>query len=423
MRIVALVVVAVLAAAAFVVPQASRPVPRAPEASAPAPYTVCPLGEGARRSTALTVVGGEAGEVTANVFSGTEIQASGEVTMSETGTGVLEVDDLTGLARAPLLLGLDDPSRAVETVLSGAGVAGAACSPGSADAQVVLGGATAEGSTYTLIVANPFAGSATVDILAASEVGAESDPALQGVVVPSRSLVPVGLDNVLPGRQQMSAAVVTSQGRVVAGALHETDNDFSASVGEQAGLDWYVPVPGIENTRRSIVLFAPGTSEVPFQLDVYSSDGVVEAAYEDVVPAQGQAVVPAGELLEGAGMVRVVAAGPLTAGLALAGESGLAVVPGVTTPAPTWMLPGAGRVGDTVVHMFNPGEVDVTASLLSGTGNEIETVEVPASSTVQVALPERSVGARLEADGDVVVHWTTVAEEGLAGDAAQAPGG
>lgn len=423
MRFLALVVVAVLAAAAFVVPQASRPVPRAPEASAPAPYTVCPLGEAARRTTALTVVGGEAGDITANVFSGSEIQASGEITMSDTGTGVLEVGELTGLARAPLLLSLDDPNRAVETVLSGAGVGGAACSPGSADAQVVLGGATAEGNTYTLVLANPFAGAATVDILAASEVGTESDPALQGVVVPPRSLVPVELSDFLPGRQRMSAAVVTSQGRVVAGALHTAGNDFSASSGQEAGLDWYVPVPGIEDTQRSIVLFAPGRSEVPFQLDVYSADGVVEAAYEDLVPAQGQAVIPAGELLEGAGMVRVVAGAPVAGGLALSGGTGRAVLPGVATPAPIWMLPGAGRVGDSVVHVFNPGEVDVTASLQAGTGNDIETIEVPASSTVEVALPERSVGARLEADGNVVVHWSTVAEEGLAGDAAQAPGG
>lgn len=423
MRIVALVIVAVLAAATFVVPQASRPVPRAPEATAPAPYTVCPLGEAARRTTALTIVGGEAGEVTASVFSGSEIQASSEVAMSETGTGVLDVGDLTGLARAPLLLSLDDPARAVETVLSGDGAAGAACSPGSADAQVVLGGATAEGNTYTLILANPFAGSATVDIHAASEVGTESDPALQGVVVPPRSVVPVELSNFLPGRQAMSAAVVTSQGRVVAGALHEAGNDVSASSGQEGALDWYVPVPGIEDTRRSIVLFAPGRSEVPFQLDVYSSDGVVEAAYEDVVPAQGQAVVPAGELLDGPGLVRVVAAGPVAAGLALSGEAGRAVLPGVATPGPVWMLPGAGRVGDTVVHVFNPGEADVTATLRSGSGNEIDTVDVPASTTVEVGLPERSVGAMLDANGDVVVHWTTVAGEGLAGDAAQAPGG
>jgi hypothetical protein len=422
-RVLALIVVAVLAAATFVVPQPSRPVPRVPDGTAPAPYSVCPLGEAAQRSTVLAFVGGDQGAVTASVFSGGDIAATGDVAISETGTGVLDLSEMTGLARAPVLIGLDDSARAVETILGGSGVAAAACGPGSGDAQVVLGGATAEGETYTLVLANPFAGSATVNVQVASEVGAESDPALEGVVVPPRSVVAMDMGNLLPGRQSMSAAVVATRGRVVAGGVHQSSDRASAMGGIEAALDWYVPVPGLEDAARSLVLYAPGTSDVPFQLDVYGPEGLVEAAFEDVVPAQGQVEIRAGDLLEGPGMVRVVAAGQVAAALKIAGEPGRAVMPGVSTPAPTWLLPGAGRVGDTRIHVFNPGGVDVAASLLSDTGEEVESFEVPASTTVDVALPSTDVGARLEADGDVVVHWTTVTEEGVAGDAARAPAG
>lgn len=423
MRILALIVVTVLAAAPFVVPQPAEPVPRAPDAAAPAPYAVCPLGEAARRSTVLTFVGGGAGDVTTNVFSGGEIRATEDVAMSESGTGALELSEVTGLARAPVLIGLDDPARSIETVLTGAGIAASACQVGSADTQIVLGGATGEGQTYTIVLSNPFAGSATVDIRAASEVGAESDPALEGVVIPPRSVVPVELNNLLPGRQSMSAAVVTSRGRVVVAALHETGDDASAMGALEPALDWYLPVPGIEGTGRALIVHNPGTAEVPIQVDVYGRDGLVEAAHEAVVPAQGEIVVPAGDLLRGAGGLRVLAAGPVAVGLRLAGEAGRSVAPGVTTPAPSWLLPGAGRAGDSRVHVFNPGQVDVTASLLAGTGKEIETFDVPALSMVGVPLPARGVGARLEADGNVVVHWTTPAEGGLAGDAARAPPG
>lgn len=423
MRFLALIAVAVLAAASLVVPEPPRPVPHAPDPAAPAPYSVCPLAEAARRSTVVASVGGAGGVLSANVFSGGDFVGEESVPVSEGGTGLLEVSQVTGLARAPLLIGLDDPGRALETVLSGAGVAAAVCGPGSADPQVLAGGGTAEGESYTLVLTNPFAGSATVDVLAASEVGTESEPALEGIVVPSRSLVPVDLSGLLPGRQTISTAVLANQGRVVVGAVHESAGDVSAVGGLVPALDWYLPLPAVEGTGRELVLFAPGTAEVPFQLDVYAVEGLAEAAYEDVVPARGQVVIPAGDLLEGPGVVRVVAAGPVAAVLRLSGEGTVAVIPGITAPGPSWLLPGAGRLGDSTVHVFNPGEVTVAAQLLSGTGSEIEAFEVPADAMIDVALPERGVGARVEADGEVVATWTTTGEAGLAGDAARVSAG
>lgn len=49
---------------------------------------------------------------------------------------------------------------------------------------------------------------------------------------------------------------------------------------------------------------------------------------------------------------------------------------------------------------------------------------MPPQTLVQVPITARPVGGRLEADGDVVVTWTTNTENGLAGDLADplAPG-
>lgn len=419
MKAFALLVVALLAAAFVVVPPPNEPVPESPVPPANPPFAVCPLGEGARRASSVIVLGGAGGALEATVFSAGDVVASEALPIADEGSGSLVLSDLTGLARAPVTLALDDTGRKVGMTLSGAGVAAAACDPGSQDPVVLAGASTSQGETFTVALANPFAGTARADLVAASEIGTESAPALEGLVVPPRSLITVDLSSLLPGRQVMSVGVETTAGRLVAAALHEGAGDVAATQGITADVDWYVPVPELPGLARSLVLFAPGTAEVPFQLDVYGPDGLFEAMTEGTVPARGQTVVPVADLLDGPGTVRVVAAGPVAAVLAVRGDSIRAVVPGVQTPAPTWLLPGAGDLGVTEVHVFNPGEIDVTAVLVDPGGEPVATEAVPAGRMVTLSLPVGE-GARLEADGDVVVTWTTATGEGVAGDAGRA---
>ena len=420
MRVVALAVVAILAAAIFVVPEPGQQVPGPPAPAAPAGYTVCPLVESARRTTVLDVLGGGAGEVDANVFAGGAIAADTTVQLPEEGSAAVEVSELTGIALAPVLIGFDDPSRRVQTSLTGAGIGSTSCAPASPEPQLFLGGDSVEGTVYTLLLSNPFAGSATVDLLAASEVGVETDPGLEGIVVPPRSIVPVELSSLLPGRQLMSVAVVTRSGRVVAGAKHESGSDFSAVSGIQASSDWYLPFPQIEGAYGTLALYNPSGSEVPFQLDVYGPDEVFEAAHEDVIPARSQVVLAARDFLEGPGVLRVVATAPLGAVARFAGEAGEAVFPGVATPGPSWLLPGAGRHGASQAYMFNAGVGEATARLVAPDGQEIATETVPSGAMVAVDLPAGS-GASVEADSEIVVVWMTVGDGVLAADAGRQP--
>ena len=145
MRIAALIAVAALAVASIVLPAPREPVPLPPSPQSAAPYTVCPLGEAARRTTALTFV--QAGpETTVAVFSAGEVPVEQAVEVSESGTAAVVLDDITGLARAPVLVPQGTPPAAVETILQGGGAAAAPCQPGSPDPQVLLGGSTAEGT-------------------------------------------------------------------------------------------------------------------------------------------------------------------------------------------------------------------------------------------------------------------------------------
>ncbi|HJR92060.1 MAG TPA: DUF5719 family protein [Acidimicrobiia bacterium] len=416
-RIVALAVVAALAAAAILTPV--QPVPTAEVAPNPAaaPYAVCPLGDAARGTTALSMVGGEGGELALRVFSAGEIVVDEVIDMPAPVSGSVELNEFTGLARAPVLASLPDPAMAVESTFTGAGEAASVCDAGSPSTVILPGGTTAEGESYSVVLANPFSGSATVSIGAASEVGTESDPGLAGVIVPPRSIVEVDISALLPGRQSMSTSVTPIVGRVVAASAQEGAGDLAAVAGVEPSGDWFLPVPAVR-ASRSLVLATAGTADVPFQLDVYGPDGLVEAAYENTVPARGQFSIRVGELVEEEGALRVVAAAPVAAALRLAGDGTRAVVPGVSRLSPSWLLPGAGRLGPSTAYLFNPGEIEVEADILSGNGRRVLTsVTVPGGTMVGVEV-STAHAARIEADGDLAVTWLTVVEAGVAGDAA-----
>lgn len=419
MKYVALLVVALLAAAVLVVPGPTEPVADVPPAPSAAPFAVCPLGEAARRSTRVVLAGSTSGSADASVFSAGEIVASETIDVGRSGVSVLHVDELTGLALAPVLLALPEAAP-VGAVMEGEGRSATECGPGASETVVLPGGSTAEGEEFEIRLANPFAGAASVSLLAASEVGTESDPSLDEVVVPPRGVVTLDLATLLPGRLGMSVAVTALEGRVVASAIQTGGGDTAAWQGEVPSLDWYLPFPRPSDVDTRLVLAAPGPSEVAYQIDIYGQDGLQEAAVEGVVPARGHLVVPPADLPEGTRAIRVVAAAPVGVALRMEGEGVRAVMPGLTTPQPGWILPGAGLLGQTRVHVFNPSGADVVAQVSSASGAETFDIRnVPAHSVVGITVPAGTSGLRVDADGDVVVTWFSRGDDGVAAESAQ----
>ncbi len=414
-KLASLVAVAGLAIGLMFVPPPGRPVPDAPPSLSAAPYTVCPLVEAARRSTTL-VMAGAPGAAEVMVFSAGEIVVDEPWQNPDAGATSLTIDDLTGLTFAPSLIALPVGGAEVSTVLVGSGVAAVPCQTGSSDSVSLPGGSTSEGETFVVVLANPFAGQARVTVGASSEVGIESDPALERIVVPARSLVRVDLSALLPGRQSMAATVTVLEGRVASAAVQEGDGDVAVWNAAEAAEDWYLPLPIIEGADRFLVLAAPGTAEVAFQLDVYGSDGLVEAWYEGTIPARGQAIVPVGEFLDGAGAVRLVSGGPVTAAVRLVGDGVRVVVP-ATTPNPSWVLAGPGLVGDVDIHILNPSDFEVRAELGAFGDAVVETVMLPAGAMTTITVPEGDDALRVEGDGDIVVTWTVSVDSGVAGAA------
>lgn len=420
MKVASIALVSLLLAAALILPEAATPTPDPAPTTAPASFSVCPLPESAQRSSTIEFLGTEGASVEATLFSATQVLSQTPVQL-EGGSASLAVDDVTGIARAPFLMGLSEPSIAAETLLVGNGLAVAACGPGSANTVTLAGGSTVEGETSTLLLANPFSGQATVDVAIASEVGAESEEALSGVVVPPRSLVSLDLGAILSGRQVMSASVTTMSGRVVAAWTQEGGGDVGAMGAVLPSPDWYFPLPAVDGASANLILVAAGTAEVPFQIDVYGPEGPIEAQVDDVVPARGQVVVPLAELAaDGATAIRVVAAGPVGAALRLAGEGMRALLPGVAQPGPGWALAGVGGEFPAEVLVLNPLEIPALVGVTDGAGDALDEFEVPPGETVSYQAQPGTGGIRLQADNEVVVVWIAQGDFGLAADAGEA---
>lgn len=422
MKVVALVVVAALAAAAYLAPPVPSPAADDAEPVRPSPFAVCPAAEAARRSSEVFVLGGDGGELGLTVFSGgSSIATTTESMGAGSGVGVL-VNDLTGVAAAPVLAALPDAAASTELVLSAAGEAALACDGGSAEVVVLPGGSTNGDDTFTVALANPFAGSALVDIGAASEVGTETNAALEGIVVPPRSVVIVDLEALLPGRLGMSAWVVATRGRVVVAGLQEGPGDLGAVHGLEPAMDWFVPLPRPTDIAIEVVIANPTTADVAFQFDTYSDTEVIEAAYENVVPARGHLAIPADEIMEGPGGLRLLATAEVAVSLRLVGDVGRAIVPGVTAPSDTWQLPGVGALGTTQLSLFNTGDFDLTAEIVSADDQSvIATVDVPAGHTVATNVDQAGAGVTVRSDGDLVVMWLTRTANGISGDAGRVP--
>ncbi len=149
----------------------------------------------------------------------------------------------------------------------------APCSNQISSQMVVASGSTRLDARQVLVLHNPFAEDAVVDIVAASdaEFGFFAAGELEGIVVPAGSIHTVSIDAAVRRRDLLSLFVTLRKGRVVADRLMQFDGSeerrgFSADLASPAMSDvWYVPV-GPRTEIEQLVLFNPG--DVPAEVDV-----------------------------------------------------------------------------------------------------------------------------------------------------------
>lgn len=236
-----------------------------------------------------------------------------------------ERDSVTGSATGSLAPGFSVTQTERTVDGSGRGLASTQCQPTGTDFWFV-GAASGVGQRAVLVLTNPEAATATVDVAIHGRRGVIDAPGARGVQVSPRSSLDVRLDELAPGQKVLAVHVQVQVGRLSA-AITETD----ATGFEPGGTDWIpaaavpatsVVVPGVPSVGRGreaevrLDVVAPDDAAV-VGLAVVTPDGSFTPKGLDIieVPEQGVASIDLTEALQGDPAAIVLEAdAPVTAG-------------------------------------------------------------------------------------------------------------
>lgn len=380
------------------------PVPSAPQLPPfeADPYVVCPVAEaGGGFSSRLGVSGVQGGTV--RVIGG----GSGpiDIPADQAAAFFTEVGELAELGTTPLLVETSGTAASYSRAGTVAAVSG--CVPASRGSVAIMGMSTAEGDGSTMVLVNPFASTASLRLIGASEFGVDTPTDLEEMTLPPANSVEVVLDQSMAGRQSLSFAVVADSGLVVAGMKRSGPGDVATSEAIAPSTQWFFALPdfGFDGAihLRSLV-----DVDTAYRIDRIQPDGVVEGVSEGVLAAQALAVIPVEEVAgPGSGLI-VSAVEPLAAAIVYTFEDVRAVSPGATREATRWSVPVSALLteGQATAWILNTSGQALTATIERVGVSAVQTVDLPAGMTTGVFVTGARGGAiDVSAEGDIVVFY------------------
>jgi hypothetical protein len=284
------------------------------------------------------------------------------------------------------------------------------CTPDAGGSWVVTGMPTLQGDRSFLIVSNPFAADAIVDVtLLTPDAPPVRDPDLTDLTVRRGTSVALNVSQVVPGKAATTATVTASAGRIVVGASTVVEAGGLRSVlgSPSTARTWYLPT-GAGSGQVVLSLGTVDEAAVRFGALLRTDGGVRPAGGLVNVRQAGSSTATYPIVTTPASSVEVAADAPVVAALTAEGQ-GLddAATGGLLAPALDWVViptvqedprsPG--------VLIVNPEDVPVTVdvSLLGSEGAVLPdplTFEVPAGQTVGVP----ATYLRSLSDGSVLVR-------------------
>lgn len=408
MRYLAAVVMAGLALVVTFVPPPDPPMPDAETGVETPPISVCPAVETGDQHSTFSILSSVNGNGRLSAFAaGTETGAA-EFSTGASGSVTLPATDVGAVGLTGALIEMPSETTATAVTASGpSGFAAESCADTPTVQAVISGGYTANGGAFQLLLLNPYAGEATVDLTVATETGLESDTRFNSVIVPALSTITIDMTDLIPGRERIAVTMTTTRGSVLA-AGRQVDGERTALWrAVEPGVDWWLPVPGGGESKQ-LLITNPAASEVQFRLDFYGPEGLVEEQQTGLIEARGEVIVPLTEVTTEPVGVRVISAEPLVSTLLIDSEEMLAATTGSQVEAPSWLLPGArgpaGGAGD--VFVLNGGLETVTVTIRSLKEESLVRNFELASEDVLVTGLVEADGYRIESTGPVVALWT-----------------
>lgn len=167
------------------------------------------------------------------------------------------------------------------SVVSPLGADTAPCSTQSSPTWWFASGTTTDAVTYQVHLFNPFPDDAVVDITFVTDEGVREPNIFKGRLVPAHSVSVVDITPVVTVRQQVTAAITTRTGRIIAERLQLFGNEagpigVSLSAGTpELGEQWFFPGGGSQSgVGESYVIYNPTDepAEVEFEIKPDSAD-------------------------------------------------------------------------------------------------------------------------------------------------------
>jgi hypothetical protein len=348
--------------------------------------------------------------VTAQALLGPEEEAKPVLTAGTAGVlSVAEIKTEDPHGYAVRATGALAPGLAAEQLMLASGpdfrglVSGRCVAP--AREYWFVGGSGEIGRRGRLVLSNPTAVPAVVDVSVWDESGPVDAPATQDIAIPARSQHLLLLDALDPAAERIGVRVSASQGRIAA-SLEVRENDkldphgvtfIPASVEPATE----IVVPGVpKHGERTLRILAPGDTDAIVALLLFGPDGPFSPVGQDVVtvPAGTVAEVPLGEAAAKAAVaVELVSDVPVTAAVRVVDAPSdaapelayTAATAALDGEAPTLLSPSQDEL-TTRLLVTALGELPARAVVRSltadGTVAEEQTVDVPGASTVEVEV-------------------------------------
>ncbi len=378
-----------------------------------APIGVCPIFESGNRTTTINVLSAVDGPVRVSGFAaGSELE-SVESSIGPTGAFSLAGERLGAVGVTGGLIEYPTEQTAASIVVSGgSGFAITDCYGVPTTTSVLSGGSTTGDSKVQVLLLNPYAGEAIVDLTVTSENGIESDSSLSGIVVPALSSLAVDLDETLPERQTIDVLIEGRQGFIIAYGVYRHGEDVSVMKAVEPSNDWWFVIPPNQQARLSA--FSPSGGAVDYQIDLYDPEGLVPIFAEGVFEGRATDLIDLSELSSTPIALRLNTTVPVAVSLRVASQ-GEAVAQGHPALATTWLLPGAGGPvgGSGQLLILNGGADPVSVDIHSiGSTTSVRSLEIQPDQIL--SEPMAAVTAhRIEASGPVVVFWTGQTPQGF----------
>ncbi len=282
------------------------------------------------------------------------------------------------------------------------------CAPGGAREWYLADGSTEEGEQTFVVVANPYAANAVVDVaLFAKGRAPVRDSDITNLTVPARGSVAVKMAKFAAGEPAIGAVVQARIGRVGVGGLGVGASGIRSTIGQTALAGRVIlPIAGALG-ESSVEVFGPGEEAVAFGA-TYRSESEPELMQGlEQVEQDAQAAATYQVLTEGPSAVDLTVDNDqlVAAVLVAAGTKGdAAATAGSPAGAAAWVVlpPVDADVATSTIVLVNPGteDADVTLELLPASRgtSTVTTITVPAGGVAA------SAPGSVEAGSAVVVR-------------------